>query len=237
MKNVITISRETGSGGHSVGELLAKELGYDFYDAEIVEKTAVKLRAGKEEIQSKGEFMDEETEFNLASGIIPYNFFSRKQKIPFDRIYDEQKKLISDIAEKGNCVIVGRNSDAILKDNENAFHVFIHAPMNHRVKRVLLHEHECKEKDLKDDGKIIVGNTEVPLEEDETKTAQENRIRHELELKDKSRGAHYSYFTNRTWGMVSNYNLMVDTGVLTEKQCCSLIIEALQKANENAGGN
>ena len=229
MKNVITISRETGSGGHTIGQMLAEKLGYDFYDGEIVDKIAEKLHVKKEDVENEGEYMDKETEYEFASGIIPYHLFSRKQKVPFEEVNRVQRELIRNIAEKGNCVIVGRNADEILKENEHAFHIFIHANMDHRVARVIRHE-SANHVDSKDENRMMCGNVTVSME-DETKTAKENRIRHELELKDKTRAAHYNYFTNRTWGMVSNYNLMVDTSLMTKTQCCELIMDALNKVN------
>lgn len=229
MKNVITISRETGSGGHTIGQMLAERLGYQFYDGEIVDRIAEKLHAKKEDVENEGEFMDEDTEYELVSGMIPYHLFSRKQKVPFEEVNRVQRELIQSIAEKGNCVIVGRNADEILKENPNAFHIFIHANMEHRIARVMRHERKDRA-DSREENQIMCGNVAVSME-DETATAKENRIRHELELKDKTRAAHYNYFTNRTWGMVSNYNLMVDTSLMTKTQCCELILDALKKVN------
>lgn len=230
MKNVITISRETGSGGHTIGQMLAEKLGYDFYDGEIVDEIAGKLHAKKEEVETEGEYMDEDTEFDLASGVIPSHLFSRKEKVPFEKINELQGELVKKIAQKGNCVIVGRNADHILKDNEKAFHIFIHAGMEHRVARVLRHEKQ-ENADNSEKEQMMCGNVAVDLEDDTLRSSTQNRIRHELELKDKTRAAHYNYFTNRTWGMVSNYNLMVDTSVMTKTQCCELIMDALEKVN------
>lgn len=232
MKNIITISRETGSGGHTIGQMLARELGFAFYDGEIVDQLAKELHLQNDNIKNEGEFMDETTEFELASGIISSHLFSRKQKVPFEKINQTQTELIRRIAGEGNCVIVGRNADYILKDDENAFHVFIHANMDHRVTRVLRHEKQDNAQAAKNaNEQMMFGNVSVSLEADDTKSADENRIRHELELKDKTRAAHYNYFTNRSWGMVSNYNLMIDTSLMTKTQCCELIMEALMRVN------
>lgn len=232
MKNIITISRETGSGGHTIGQMLANELGFAFYDGEIVDQLAKKLHLQNESIKSEGEFMDESTEFELVSGIITPHLFSRKQKVPFEKINEAQTELIRRVAADGNCVIVGRNADYILKDDENAFHVFIHANMDYRVTRVLRHERQERAQAVKyANEQMMFGNVSVNLEADTTKSADENRIRHELELKDRTRAAHYNYFTNRSWGMVSNYNLMIDTSLMTKTQCCELITEALTRVN------
>lgn len=108
---VITISRETGSGGHTIGKMLADKLGYDFYDKEIISLVAKKMHIDEKTVLENGETMSDKTYMDLASGFIP---FSRKEKVPVDKIQETQNKLIETIAEKGNCVIVGRGADYIL---------------------------------------------------------------------------------------------------------------------------
>ncbi len=198
---VITISRETGSGGHTIGKMLAERLGYEFYDKELISLVANEMHLDEEIIAENGETISDKTYIDMASGFIP---FSRKDKIPVDKIQETQSKIIQAIAKKGNCVIVGRGADSILSGNKNAFHVFIHANMEHRIARVQRH-----------DG--ISG--------------EENRIRRELEVKDHSRGMFYQFFTGREWGHVSNYNLSVDTGVFTKTQAAEIILNALEKYN------
>ena len=198
---IITISRETGSGGHTVGKMLARQLDYDFYDKEIISLVAKEMDLDESVIAENGENMSDKTYLDMASGFIP---FSRKERVPFDKIQAAQNKLIQTIAQKGNCVIVGRGADYILSDRKDAFHVFIHANMEHRIERVQRH-----------DG--ISG--------------EENRIRRELEVKDNSRGMFYQFFTGREWGRVSNYNLSVDTGVFSKTQAMELILSAIEKYN------
>lgn len=198
---VITISRETGSGGHTVGKMLAERLGYDFYDKELISLVAREMHLDEGTIAENGETMSDHTYIDMASGFIP---FSRKAKVPVDKIQETQRKLIQTIAEKGNCVIVGRGADYILSERKDAFHVFVHANMEHRVQRVQRH-----------DG--ISG--------------EEKRIRRELEVKDHSRGMLYRLFTGREWAHVSNYNLSVDTGVFTKTQTTEIILDAMKKYN------
>lgn len=198
---VITISRETGSGGHTIGQMLAEQLGYDFYDKELISLVANEMHLDEKTIAENGETISDKTYIDLASGFIP---FSRKDKVPVDKIQETQGKIIRTIAKKGNCVIVGRGADYILSGNHDAFHVFIHANMEHRIARVQRH-----------DG--ISG--------------EENRIRRELEVKDHSRGMLYQFFTGREWGHVSNYNLSVDTGIFTKTQATEIVLNAIQKYN------
>lgn len=198
---IITISRETGSGGHTIGKMLAGHLGYAFYDNELISLVAKELQLDEETIAENGENMSDKTYIDMTSGFIP---FSRKDKVPIDSIQETQNRLIRTIAEKGNCVIVGRGADYILSERKDAFHVFIHANMDHRIARVQRH-----------DG--ISG--------------EENRLRRELEVKDHSRGMLYQFFTGREWGRVSNYNLSIDTGIFTKTQAMEIILNALDKYN------
>ncbi len=206
LKNIITISRETGSGGHTIGKMLSERLGYDFFDSEIVMQVAKKMKLADKIVEESGEFMTDETYIDMISGFIPYNPFSRKKPVPYDQIQSTQEKLITQIAQKGNCVIVGRGADCILRDYPNAFHIFIHADMKCRVERVRRHDN-------------ITDNT------------QDERIALELEQKDHARAAFYRYYAKREWGMVSNYNLMLDTSLLSKSKCCDIIMNILKEDN------
>ena len=81
--------------------------------------------------------MSDQDYIDMKSGFVPHY---RKAEVPYEEIRDAQEKVINSIAEKGNCVIVGRGADYILRERDDAFHVFIHASMEHRVKRVQRHE-------------------------------------------------------------------------------------------------
>lgn len=199
---IITISRETGSGGHTIGQMLAKKLGYDFYDEEIVAAVAKETHVDEATVFENGETMSDKTYLDMSSGFIS---FSRKGKVPFDAIKEAQDRLIRSIAKKGNCVIVGRGANEILSGFPGAFHVFIHADMDHRVARVQKHENV---------------------------SGQEARIRRELEVKDHSRSTYYKYFTGKEWGQVGNYNMSVDTSVFTKEQTMQLIITAMEMMKE-----
>ena len=128
---IITISRQTGSGGHTVGRLLAEKLGYEFYDKEIVASVAGTMGIDEKLILENGENMSDQDYIDMKSGFVPHY---RKADVPYEEIRKAQEKVIRNIAEKGNCVIVGRGADYILRAREDAFHVFIHASMAHRVK-------------------------------------------------------------------------------------------------------
>ena len=124
---IITISREYGSGGREIGEKLAKRLGIDFYDKEIITMLAKESGLSEETVKNWAE--KEVSGFfygiNAARGIIP---------IP-DRIFSARRTVLNNIADKGSCVIVGSCGDYILKDRDNLKKFFIYASKDFRAKR------------------------------------------------------------------------------------------------------
>lgn len=111
MKKIITISREFGSGGRFIGETLAKELGFAFFDKEIIEQAAKETGLSEKYIARRGEYAPAGNRFS-------YSFIGRDAhgSSVDDLIYQAQKTIIGDIAQKGDCVIVGRCADYILCD-------------------------------------------------------------------------------------------------------------------------
>ena len=191
MYPVITISREFGSGGHSIGKKVAETLGIPFYDGEIVNQVALESGYAKELIEEQGEHTSASNKwFDISTASAMY-FQS-----PQDEIFLAQRKVILDCAKKGPCVIVGRCSDYILK-NEDIFsvHVLIHADMEHRIARVLERYGENPEMDIK---KRIL-------------------------KKDKQRRTYYRYYTDQHWGEYQNYDLALDSGTLGEENCVKAI--------------
>lgn len=132
MYPIITISREFGSGGHSIGKKVAEKLGIPFYDSEIVDQVARRSGYSKAVISEQGEYTDKMSKwFSVSSGTAMY-FES-----PQDEIFRAQKKVILDCAKEGPCVIVGRCADYILEGEEfHTLNIFIHASMENRIARV-----------------------------------------------------------------------------------------------------
>jgi cytidylate kinase len=132
MYPIITISREFGSGGHLIGEKVAKELGLPFYDSEIVDQVAKRSGYAKAVINEQGEYTDKMNKWfsvSVASAMYIEN--------PQDEIFRAQRRVILDCAEQGPCVIVGRCADYILESDEyKTLNVFIHADMEHRKARI-----------------------------------------------------------------------------------------------------
>ena len=135
-KKIITISREFGSGGRSVGRLVAQKLGIPFYDKELVDQVA--LESG-----FAPKFVEEHGEHSPGTSFLSYAFAA--QGVPgvmnglstADFLWSIQCSVILQIADQGPCVIVGRNADYILKDREDALHAFIHADDDFRAERIV----------------------------------------------------------------------------------------------------
>jgi cytidylate kinase len=145
MYPVITISRQFGSGGHSIGEKIAKKLNIPFLDSEIVDRVAIESGYAKELIEEQGEDTSSANKWFDISAASAMYFQS-----PQDEIFLAQRKVILENARKGPCVIVGRCSDYILRNAEiNCLNVLIHADMEHRIQRVLQRYGDIKNVDVR----------------------------------------------------------------------------------------
>ncbi|MBS5215696.1 MAG: cytidylate kinase-like family protein [Clostridiales bacterium] len=190
-KRIITISREFGSGGRTIGRQVAQELGFEFYDKELIEKVAEESGFDKQYIEEQGEYAPAKSSF-------AYAFIGRDRNgmSISDYIWQAQRKIILSLAEKGNCVIVGRCADYILQDREDCLNVFIHADMEKRAERIVK----------------LYG---------ETDKAPKKR----LEEKDKKRKVNYRYYTDREWGASQNYHICLDSGEFGIERCAKIIAE------------
>ena len=181
-RNVILIGRQFGSGGHDIGKALAEKLGYAFYDQEIIEMTAGTTGYTPEFIQKNEEMMTSSFLYDLVNQM--YMYAQADEEAPKDKIYEAESKVVKELAEKGNCVIVGRCSDYVLRDNRNCLRVFFSAPMENRMKRVMERLH-LSEKDA----------------------------RQKIQKEDKWRADNYRYYTGRIWGAAGNFDLTVNTAL------------------------
>ncbi|MGM9599486.1 MAG: AAA family ATPase [Faecousia sp.] len=195
MKSIITISREFGSGGHSIGEAVAKKLGYRFFDRELVNQVAERSGFSPEFIEESGEYASAKN--SLLFAIATANQYTMNGISMLDKLYIEQTKIIEEIAQEGSCVIVGRCADYILREYRDCLHVFIHADMKSRAKRIVER----------------FGEQERPAEK-------------RLNEKDQRRKVYYKNYTGRTWGQAQNYDLCLNSGVLGSERCVELIAAA-----------
>ena len=141
MKNIVTISREYGSGGYEVGRRVAERMNYKFYDKELIAHIADKFLIPESFVAAT-----EETELkkkNIFHEVFPV--FTRTENENADYIFREQGKFIVQLVEEGNCVIAGRRADFYLRDNPNALHLFFYADRDFKVRRI------CETENLTED--------------------------------------------------------------------------------------
>lgn len=131
-KRIITISREFGSGGRTIGRQLAERLGVHCYDKELIEKLAEQTGLAQKYIEEQGEYAPSMNRFSYAFVGRGVNGLSVS-----DYLWNEQRKKIQELAEKEPCVIVGRCADYILRERKDVFNTFIHAPQSERAKRIV----------------------------------------------------------------------------------------------------
>ena len=193
-KRIITISREFGSGGRFIGEEVAKKLGIKYYDKEIIGQIA-------KESGMAPEYIKENAELSPKKGIFAYAFTGRDitGKSVEDMVYEAQRKVILDLAEKEPCVIIGRNADYILKDRDDVLNVFIHGDMPEKIKRITgLYNVEEKE------AVKMMADT------------------------DKRRRTNYNFYTDQNWGKASNYTLCLNSSQLGYDRCEMIIMECVK---------
>ena len=190
MKNrLITISREFGSGGRTIGKKAAQALGIPCYDQELIQKIAARNGFHEGYVQDAGEDF---TGVFLASAFT--NHLQGHSNA--DYLWKVQYKIITDLAQKGPCLIVGRCADYILRDTADCLRVFIHADLDFRAKRIV----------------------EVYGEREES---PEQRLRE----KDKRRAAYHRFYTDMKWGHAQNYDLTLNSGTLGIDRCVQIITE------------
>lgn len=131
---VITISREFGSGGREIGKFLARQLGFEYYDSELIRLAAEKSGYSPEYIEQNEQAIKNPV---LHDFFVWYAGSLEESELPkVDQLFQKESQLIRKLAQKGSCIIVGRLANYILKDMPTAYHVFIGADNASKVKRV-----------------------------------------------------------------------------------------------------
>lgn len=197
-KKVITVSREFGSGGRSIGKLVAESLGYDYYDSELVERVAKETGFSEDYIADAGEYAPGRSMLSYAfSTGTPHTGASMNAT---DYLWATQCRVIMELAEKGNCVIVGRCADYILRSRDDCLNVFIHADKDYKAKRIV----------------ELYGVTDKSPEK-------------RLNEKDGKRKVNYKYFTGREWGNPQNYHICLNSGYFGHEECAKIISDLAKK--------
>lgn len=186
---IITIAREYGSGGRYVGKLVAEKLGLKFYDKDLIKIVSDESGLSASYIEAN----EQNIHGNLLSSFNTqyYNNLSND-----DNLFIAESKAIKGIAEKGSCVIVGRCSNNILKDNKNVINIFLYSDDENKVKRAVKY-YGLNEKDA---------------------LKEINRI-------NKNREKHFNYYTHEKWRELSNYDLSINVDKLGVEKTANMIAE------------
>lgn len=193
---IITIGREYGSGGHQIGQAVAEKLGVKFYDKQIISLAAQKSGLSDEFIANNEQRVRSGLMQNLAASAAYSSGFFSGQYLPLsESIFISQAQVIRDVAARESAVIVGRCADYVLAGRENTINVFIHAPAEERVKRIMALYHL-------DEAAAIKAIT----------------------TSDKERGNHYFRYTDRKWGKAQNYDLCINSALMGIDKTVELLV-------------
>lgn len=193
MKRIITISREFGSAGRTIGKQLAERLGYKYYDKELVKQVA-------DETGFDPSYIEEAGEHSASKSPLSYIFSApgvpgvMKGLSASDFLWCIQRNVILKIADESPCVIVGRCADFILRDRDDVLNVFIHAPMQARAERIVR----------------LYGESDKSPEQ-------------RLKEKDKRRRNNYKHYTGQDWGVSQNYHITLDSAAVGIDRCVDIL--------------
>ena len=194
-KKIITISREFGSGGRTIGHMVAQSLGIPYYDKELVDQVALESGFASAFVEEHGEHSPGKSMFSYA--FVPQGVPGVMNGLSTaDFLWNVQCSVILQLVEKGPCVIVGRNADYILKDRDDCLHTYIYADMDYRAERIV---------------RLYGESEKSPLTR--------------LQEKDKRRRVNYQHYTGRTWGMSQNYDICLCSSTLGIENCAQIIVD------------
>lgn len=201
MRKIITIGREFGSGGRELGRRLSEHLGIAYYDHEIIAEIAKRTALSEAYVRQITE--------NRPLTSFPIHFGGRFCALPDPllqqsiSIYSEQHRLLCELAEKSDCIIVGRCADYVLRDS-HPFRIFVYADAQSKLMR-------CMER-------------RTPEE-----TLSEQDMKRKITEIDRNRARYYAFFSGQKWGARENYDLLVNTSGQSVKKQAAALYEYLRK--------
>ena len=202
MLPVITISRQFGSGGHEVGEKLARQLDVPFYDKALIAMAAKQSGLSEEVFANADEKATSSLLYSMVMG--SYSFGARVpgiNEMPInEKLFIIQSDIIKKAAAEGPCVIIGRCADYILREHENCLNVFVHASKEERVRRYVAKK-DCEERKASDF----------------------------VTKKDKQRANYYNFYSNKRWDDLQNYDITIDTSRFTVDEAVELLMDAAKR--------
>lgn len=201
---VITIGRQFGSGGRELGRKLADRLGFKYYDKELLREAAQQAGVSDEFFKRNDERFPSFLNgvFSFAFGLNPVNFYAGSTSISDDSLYRAQSDFIHSLADKENCIIVGRTADYVLRDHSRLVNLFVHAPAESCARRIMGRDEET-----------------TSLEKAKAKAQKMNKLR----------ANYYNFYTDKTWGAAESYDLSIDTSLMPMSDVVEVIAEYLRR--------
>lgn len=202
-KYVITIGRQFGCGAREIGRIIATKLGIDYYDKELLCEAAKSSGVNQDFFEAADErsphFFTSLWSFNL--GYDTGAYFIGDTPLSDDKIYQAQSEIMTRLADRGPCVIVGRTADYILRNHSKVISVFVHATLKDRATRIL----------ERGDAKNI--------KEAEEMAEKKNRLRAE----------YYNFYTDKKWGDAASYDLSISSSQLGSEATADIIVDFVKK--------
>lgn len=201
MRKIITIGREFGSGGRELGRRLSEKMHIAYFDREIITEIAKRTEMSEEYVR----------QITDSKPVMPFpihigHSFYPVPNVAFQQyiaVYGEQHKLLSELAEKSDCVIVGRCADYILR-SKNPFRIFVYADTESKVKR-------CMER------------------KNEDEKLNESQMKKQMSEIDRNRAKYYEFFSEQKWGAKENYDLMINTSGIEIKSLADSLCEYISR--------
>ena len=206
-KIIITIARQYGSGGREIGETVAKILGIPLFDKQLITDAAAKGNLHEEVIKKTDESAANSLLYTLAMGsnvVGTSMHFGYKMPIN-DKLFILQSEVIKNYAQLGSCVIIGRCSDYVLREEENVFRIFIYGDLEHRKARVQMRHPEIKSTQIMD----VINKT------------------------DKRRASYYNFYTGNKWGKYDNYDIAINSSTLGIQGTAEMIASCARQLMED----
>lgn len=194
---VVTIGRQFGSGGRELGRLIAEKLGIAFYDKELLRQAAHNAGVSVDFFERNDEKFPKFLSgmFSFTMGYSPYNAYAGSSSISDDNLYRVQSELIHNLAMKHSCVIVGRSADYVLRDFPRCVNIFVHAPMEARIARIMRR------------GDSIT----------------KEKAREIAEKTNKLRANYYNFYTDKVRGDAASYHLTIDSDSMSMDNVAELV--------------
>ena len=191
-RRVITIGRQYGSNGHDIAKKLSQRLGIHYYDKELIKIAGERQHISYEELLKVDEKRANPWRYPVEDEV------QMERKFRFEPMNDvlfyTQAEIIKGLAEKEDCIIVGRCADDILKGTKGSRSVFIHAPFEKRVERIM-----------------------------ERASIDEREAAALIKKIDKQRRYYYNYFTDKKWEDMTQYDICLDSGSIPEEQILDVL--------------